>query len=189
MHGPLIHVDIEKSAGVWENMVKPNKIFSNSTTVNCGYETPNISSLNLFDNNNNHCFLKNDSFCLFNITDDPCEINDISMIYPEIVNELQSYLQFEFDSQVTPIQETCVENPMAADPLKFYGFWVPWNDTDSYLLESPIITTTTETPATTPAVTNILYVNINTDNDLQTGESWQTAYKFWGFFGFFFFFC
>ena len=60
-----------------------------SLTVKCDHDIPVVS---------NHC----DSYCLFNIDDDPCEVNDLSKEFPDILATLKKRLDIYRQSIVPP---------------------------------------------------------------------------------------
>ena len=67
----------------------------------------------------------NNEPCLFNITQDPCEYNDLhndaaySSILDDMITELTNY----YDIQETPLQFVCNSNESGADPENHGGFW------------------------------------------------------------------
>lgn len=68
----------------------------------------------------------NKSFCLFNIVDDPCEVNDLSDIRPDVLNVLLQKLKL-FNTTVVPISNIYEPDPRA-HPKYWHNYWVPWLD-------------------------------------------------------------
>ena len=75
----------------------PSPFYYLSLTVKCDHEIPVFS---------NHC----DSYCLFNIGDNPCEVNDLSKEFPDILATLKKRLDIYRQSMVPP------RNNMTIDP-------------------------------------------------------------------------
>jgi arylsulfatase B len=73
--------------------------------------------------------------CLFDLTNDPCELNNIAASYPSMLALLQAkiqvYNQTYVDPHIQPIDP-------AADPALWDGNWVPWKDPQP--LDNPIET-------------------------------------------------
>lgn len=61
--------------------------------------------------------------CLFNITADPCEYNNLAQMYPETVQALESRLTYYETTMVTPRNKH--QDPKGL-PAFHGGAWVPW---------------------------------------------------------------
>lgn len=56
---------------------------------------------------------------------DPCEYNDLSKVFPDVVTQLQSRLE-EFRKSARPVWYPPVDKE--ANPAKFGGYWAPWKE-------------------------------------------------------------
>ncbi|XP_077989285.1 arylsulfatase B-like [Glandiceps talaboti] len=63
--------------------------------------------------------------CLFDISKDPCEFNNLADTYPDILKQLLSVLDKYIATAVEPMFPN---NDPAADPIKHNGAWVSWVD-------------------------------------------------------------
>nr|CAD7427566.1 unnamed protein product [Timema monikensis] len=63
--------------------------------------------------------------CLFKLTDDPCETNDVSSVYPELVERMKKTLDRHREKMVPQLNQPV--DP-ASDPALFDDVWVPWLD-------------------------------------------------------------
>lgn len=70
----------------------------------------------------------NESPCLINLQDDPCEKYNVADNYPEKFQEMQQRFEEYRQKVVPPINKPRDEN---ADPSLWDGVWVNWNDYDS----------------------------------------------------------
>ncbi|XP_055333730.1 arylsulfatase B-like [Paramacrobiotus metropolitanus] len=63
--------------------------------------------------------------CLFDLVNDPCELNNIAASYPSMLqllrDKITAYNATGIPSEIKPFDP-------AADPGKWGGFWVPWKD-------------------------------------------------------------
>ena len=80
------------------------------STVNCGSKPENIT----------HCLHKH---CLFDLSIDPCEYQDLSDTFPEILNQMMSRLKFYRGTMVPTRRKPGDKN---ADPNLHGGAWMPW---------------------------------------------------------------
>ncbi|XP_002157149.3 arylsulfatase B isoform X1 [Hydra vulgaris] len=110
---------IIKEGNYWDGWYPPpsfneqsNNSFSYlSSTVKCGHDIPIVI---------NHC----DSYCLFHIDEDPCEINDLSKKFPEVLAELINRLNTYRQSMVPPRNNMTIDP--RSDPKLHNGVWQPW---------------------------------------------------------------
>ncbi|XP_023227347.1 arylsulfatase B-like [Centruroides sculpturatus] len=78
--------------------------------------------------NNSNCD-PNLAPCLFDILEDPCELENIANLQPKVVEYMLKRLNFWKKSEVPPVNQTIDPN---ADPA-LHGFtWTNWADTKSY---------------------------------------------------------
>ncbi|KAI1289423.1 Arylsulfatase B [Halotydeus destructor] len=71
---------------------------------------------------------------LFNITADPCELNNLAAFNEQIVNEMTSLIERHAETAIYPLN--VAEDPMA-DPALHDGTWVSWGDVQySAMIES-----------------------------------------------------
>lgn len=72
--------------------------------------------------------------CLFDVYSDPCETTDLSFAYPEVVEELNNYIN---DYNKVLMHQTNKPMDPASLPEHFNGTWMPWinlrSDYDSLL--------------------------------------------------------
>lgn len=64
--------------------------------------------------------------CLFDLSVDPCEMNDLSTKYPEHVQELTELLKNYNSTLERQLNQPL--NPVRADPARFNNIWSPWED-------------------------------------------------------------
>ena len=62
--------------------------------------------------------------CLYDLIDDPCEMNDLRLSNPSKYNELLAILRDYRDAAVPPISVT--SQPNLANPDNHGGYWSPW---------------------------------------------------------------
>jgi len=75
--------------------------------------------------NNTNCDTVRGS-CLFDLSVDPCEMNDLSTEHPELVQELTELLKNYTTTLVPQLNQPL--NPARADPARFNNIWSPWED-------------------------------------------------------------
>jgi len=75
--------------------------------------------------NNTNCDTVRGS-CLFDLSVDPCETNDLSAEHPGLVQELTELLKNYTTTLVPQLNEPL--NPVLADPARFNYIWSPWED-------------------------------------------------------------
>merc|ERR1711997_404343 len=73
----------------------------------------------------------NGNACLFDLSVDPCEWNDISSENKEVYNSLLRKLHDYNSQQAYPMFRLYPENGSLANPDQFGGFWSPWENTDA----------------------------------------------------------
>ena len=99
----------------WDNWYPPPDLDASATlkylSVKCGRNFP-VS--------NSHCT----NYCLFNIDDDPCEINDLSKEFPLMFERLLNKLSVYKRSMVSPRNNMTVDPK--SDPMLHNGVWQPW---------------------------------------------------------------
>lgn len=106
-------------AGIWDGWYAPPQVskdegyFHSQSVIDCGEKPANVSK----------CF-KAPNFCLFNITQDPCEYHDLSQKYPEIFNLMVARLQIYEDGMV-PAKRNETVDPQV-NPKLYNGVWQPW---------------------------------------------------------------
>ncbi|KAJ9574805.1 hypothetical protein L9F63_008030 [Diploptera punctata] len=66
----------------------------------------------------------NDRPCIFNIAEDPCERNDLSLQRPDILNRMKELLEEYRESLVPDSYPPYI--PAQANPRKFNNTWEPW---------------------------------------------------------------
>ena len=68
--------------------------------------------------------------CLFNISQDPCEYNDLSQdsAYSTVLDEMMQVLIEYYEIQTSPLQAVCADNETGSNPDKHGGYWSPWRD-------------------------------------------------------------
>ncbi|CAH1647209.1 unnamed protein product [Spodoptera littoralis] len=86
----------------------------NKTIINCDVSATSI------------CYPSNNTVCLFNIIEDPCETTDLSGTYPELVASMQSLLDVEMTKMIPRILPTVID-PMSAPSLHNFT-WDTWID-------------------------------------------------------------
>jgi len=64
--------------------------------------------------------------CLFDLSVDPCEMNDLIAEYPEKEQELTELLRNYMATLVPQLNQ--IFDPVSADPAKFNNIWSPWVD-------------------------------------------------------------
>lgn len=67
--------------------------------------------------------IKNVTFALFDLQQDPCETNDLAQEQPRIVAKLMRRLKY-FEDQLIPQQNT--EPDPCSDPKYYNGYWSTW---------------------------------------------------------------
>jgi hypothetical protein len=75
--------------------------------------------------NNTNCDTVRGS-CLFDLSVDPCEMNDLSAEHPNLVQELTELLK-NYTATLVP-QSNKPLDPVRADPARFNNIWSPWED-------------------------------------------------------------
>lgn len=90
-----------------------------NTTVKCG--------ANHIPTQNYSACPYNGKPCLFNIMNDPCEYQDVSMDNMDVVNQLYDRLMYFNSTQATPLQLINFPVPQESNPANFGGFWTSWN--------------------------------------------------------------
>ena len=63
--------------------------------------------------------------CLFDLTDDPCEMNNIADTRPEILEFLQQKMEVYNVTAVPPV--VAKADPLS-NPDRWHGWFVPWLD-------------------------------------------------------------
>ena len=81
--------------------------------IDCGPKPANAST---------NCDVKN-KVCLFNVTADPCEYNNIADQLPDDLELLLKRLEYYQKTAVPPRNKP---NDPAGDPIHHDGAWVPW---------------------------------------------------------------
>ena len=66
--------------------------------------------------------------CLYNIKDDPCEYNDLSMENPNKLNELYQRLLYYNSTMVPALYALNPAQPNQANPDNFDQFWSSWHN-------------------------------------------------------------
>lgn len=74
--------------------------------------------------------------CLFDLTNDPCEQNNIARSYPAMLDLLRSKL-VEYNATSVPIQNKPFD-PMS-NPDLYGGIFVPWKDPNEILDKVPLV--------------------------------------------------
>ena len=92
----------------------------NDTTVQCGGNGPPKPDYKKCPYNG--------KACLFNIENDPCEYQDVADENQDIAKKLYDRLVYYNSTMVTPLWLLNFEEPDAADPDNFGGFWTPWKN-------------------------------------------------------------
>ncbi|PSN50827.1 Arylsulfatase B [Blattella germanica] len=69
------------------------------------------------------CIPKTDTVCLFNLTADPCETNNLANAYPE---QVQHMLQLLDGFWTTLVKQINQPTDLNADPKQFNNVWTPW---------------------------------------------------------------
>jgi hypothetical protein len=64
--------------------------------------------------------------CLFDLSVDPCEMNDLSAEHPNEMQELTELLS-NYSTTLVP-QVNQPYDPVSADPANFNNIWSPWED-------------------------------------------------------------
>ncbi|XP_015113877.1 arylsulfatase B [Diachasma alloeum] len=72
-------------------------------------------------NGTNPC--RNETECLFDIVQDPCEVDNIARLHPKIVRELDSILE-RYGNMLT--KQPNIPTNWNADPRRHNSTWVPW---------------------------------------------------------------
>lgn len=65
-------------------------------------------------------------YCLFNIINDPCEVEDLSDIRPDVLYYLLEKLKY-FNTTVVSTSNTYKSDPRA-HPKYWNNYWIPWLD-------------------------------------------------------------
>lgn len=65
------------------------------------------------------------SYCLFDLNEDPCENNNLAELFPEIVQRLKNRIDFYAQTAVEPRNKPA--DPMA-DPRYYNNTWTYWQD-------------------------------------------------------------
>ena len=86
-------------------------------TVKCNAEIPMANITNCKSNTKY-------GYCLFNLKEDPCEINNLSEIYPEVLQKLKSRLDYYRATMVPPLINKT--NDPLSNPKLHHGVWEPW---------------------------------------------------------------
>ena len=104
----------------WDNWYAPpnfNPKSLDDLTVKCNAKIPTTNITNC----------KSDTkygYCLFNLKDDPCEINDLSEMHPEILQQLKSRLDY-YRTTMVPPRINLTDDPLS-NPKIHNGVWEPW---------------------------------------------------------------
>jgi hypothetical protein len=72
------------------------------------------------------CNPRSSNQCLFDLSVDPCEMNDLSAGQPEVLQELNDLL-LSYSSSLVP-QPSRTYEIASADPANFDNVWSPWRD-------------------------------------------------------------
>jgi hypothetical protein len=67
--------------------------------------------------------------CLFDLSDDPCEMKDLSAEHPKEMKELTELLS-NYTATLVP-QLNQPYDPVNADPARFNNVWSPWIDSSA----------------------------------------------------------
>ena len=67
-----------------------------------------------------HC---NKKYCLFNLAHDPCEYNDLSEKYPDVLETLKARLD-QYRSGMVPSRK--LPGDRKSNPKYHGGVWMPW---------------------------------------------------------------
>lgn len=97
----------------WNNISVHTNSMTDKFTVDCGpvRYTP--------------CNLSSNQPCLFNITEDPCEFNNLADSMPDVVKTLQARIEKYRATMVAPRNKP--SDPKGL-PVYHQGAWVPWID-------------------------------------------------------------
>uniref|UniRef100_A0A8D8LMK3 Arylsulfatase B n=1 Tax=Cacopsylla melanoneura TaxID=428564 RepID=A0A8D8LMK3_9HEMI len=106
---------IENSTDALRLILTDEKILQirESATVHCNYDKRGV-----------HCN-STLSPCLFNITDDPCEQNNLAETQAELLKQLESKVEIYKATVVAPRN---LPMDKRADPARWNNIWVPWYD-------------------------------------------------------------
>lgn len=100
---------------------KPNS----GSRVNCGRPLPKTAK---------HCGGRNSThFCLFNLRDDPCEVEDLAGRYPDVFQALMTKLE-AYKSKMVPARRTMIIDPRS-NPKLHNGVWEPWIKLEPWYLK------------------------------------------------------
>ncbi|XP_066922224.1 arylsulfatase B-like [Clytia hemisphaerica] len=101
--------DIYASDG-WIKAPGYNATGKAKTVIKCGHKPDKTT----------HC---NETHCLFNLHNDPCEYNDVSSQYPEIYQQMKKKLE-DYKKGMVPNRNK--PGDKMADPKLHSGVWGPW---------------------------------------------------------------
>ena len=107
-------------AGTWDGWYAPPQVtededyFHSQSVVDCGIKPANVSK---------NCF-KAPNFCLFNIAQDPCEYNDLSEKFPDILQQMVVRMKY-YENGMVPAKRNETNDPQA-NPKLYNGVWQPW---------------------------------------------------------------
>ncbi|KAH9628892.1 hypothetical protein HF086_017821 [Spodoptera exigua] len=73
---------------------------------------------------NSICYPSNDTVCLFNIIEDPCETTDLSATYPDLVASMLALLDVEMSKRIPRVLPVVID-PLSAPRLHNYT-WDTW---------------------------------------------------------------
>lgn len=112
----MVHFDFFHSivGGGDKWFAPPDTNDTSNSVIKCGEKPANVPK----------CTSPN--YCLFNIKDDPCEYNDLSEKFPDILESLKEKLDSYRASQV-PRRYNGTMDPLS-DPKLRNGVWDPWMD-------------------------------------------------------------
>eukprot|EP00484_Ammonia_sp_Unknown_P029161 CAMPEP_0197024568 /NCGR_PEP_ID=MMETSP1384-20130603/5082_1 /TAXON_ID=29189 /ORGANISM="Ammonia sp." /LENGTH=683 /DNA_ID=CAMNT_0042452971 /DNA_START=29 /DNA_END=2080 /DNA_ORIENTATION=+ len=126
--------------------------YHSDPTVDCGGDAPSFTTTFL----DTDC-ANNNQVCLFNLTGDPCEHEDLSTdaAFEDILGDLMAELQAQYDSQLEPFFASCVGSGQQRATAVENGGWTPWAEDyydpgDDYTLANTVELTDT-CPASYPA--------------------------------------
>ena len=103
----------------WDDWYAPPNFSSKSLedlTVKCNAEIPTTNITN--------CKSNMKYGCLFNLKEDLCEINDLSAMHPEILQQLKSRLDYYRTAIGSPHINITVD--LLSNPRLHNGVWEPW---------------------------------------------------------------
>lgn len=73
------------------------------------------------------CDLTKQKYCLFDISSDPCEKNNIAESYPPVVEFLLKGVE-SYNSKFTAVPTASRPNDSRSHPVFHSGYWYPWMD-------------------------------------------------------------